>query len=222
MASPTEQLRAAPALLPPLARPPSPGCSPEVAAERSAQLDALRECLRAEQARAAAELERLAEQQAAVQAAIQEGCAAAEEQHGNIVDALGSLATRLAALAPDHGSTCSTAAGQHPPGAAPSTGRAPPLLSTDLPDAYARACTALLEALGEYVQHHLPGDGGSSAASGSGSGAGLPAAQAHRRRELELAQLQGCQCKSERLRVAEEAEVARWVTEGPAGAGARV
>lgn len=180
---------AAAALLGPLPLPASPGPGAEEAAQRVSHLQAVQACLEAEAARAAAELRAAEARTAAAREALEQDCSAAEQQHQGIADALAGLAARLGCLAPG------------------SAGAPPPLLSLDLPDSYARACTQLLDLLAGYVQHHND----TSSEPGSTSGAAAPAAeQQHRRRTLELEQLQSGACKAERLRVEEEAEEARW------------
>lgn len=179
---------AAAGLLAPLPPPAAPGPGNEEAAQR---LQTVQTCLAAEAARAAAALQAAEARTATARASLEQGCSAAQQQQEGIATALTALAARLGRLAP---------AG---------AGAVPPLLSLDLPDAYARACTQLLELLAGYVQHHIDS---SSCAPGGGGGAPTAAEQQeHRRRALELEQLQGGTCKAERLRVQEEAEEARWV-----------
>lgn len=164
-------------------------------------LEAARAALEAAAARAAATQAAAAARAAAAREQLQAACDDADAQHDGVAIALAEIAHRLDALEFRGGSGPHASSGQHPP--------APPLLGANLPDAYARACTTLLNTLSSYVQHHN-GSSGTDGSSSSGSGeGGLAAAQAHQRRQRELLQLQGCLCKAERLRVEEEAEMAR-------------
>lgn len=172
----------------PAAAPPGPGA--EEAAQRVSHLREAQRCLAEEAARGAAALDRAAARRAALQEQVELGCAAAEEQHEGIAVSLNSLAGHLGSLA---GRQLSPS-GQHL--------AAPPLLSLDLPDCYSRACTHLLDLLAGYVQLRNTSGGGTVASD-------LAEAQQHQRRQLELEQLQGCLVKAERLRVEEEAELAR-------------
>lgn len=176
---------AAAALLTP---PAAPGPGAEETAQRASHLQAVRACLEAEAARAAAELRAAEARTAAAREALQQGCSAAEKQHQGVAAALTDLAARLGCLAPGAGAP-------------------PPLLSLDLPDSYARACTQLLDLLAGYVQHHND----SGAGSASSATAGAAEQQQHHRRVLELDQLQSGACKAQRLQVEEEAEEARCV-----------
>lgn len=180
---------------------PTAAClDPAEAKQRLEHLQDVRAALEAVAARAAA-TRAAAEQRAdAARQQLQAACEEADAQHRGVADALAQLASRLDALALGGGSKAGASSGQHPP--------APLLLGAALPDAYARACTGLLNALSGYVQHHN-GSGGGDASSSGGCEGSLAAAQAHQRRQSELARLQGCLCEAERLRVEEEAEMAR-------------
>ena len=168
--------------------------------QRAEALQAVRQCLEQEAQRSGAELLRQAARQEELRQELEEGCAAAEQQHEGISSALAELARQL---------DCLSIAG----GSAASSQR--PLLGLHLPDSYALACTTLLDRLALYVEHHSQqshhsGDNRSSSSSSGGATGDLgAAAQLHQRRAAELQQLQSCLCKGERLRVEEEAEIAR-------------
>lgn len=136
---------------------------------------------------AAAEVNQQHAQQERLQLEVEACCAAAEQQHQAIGRTLASLAAHL-----DCFSVRSADSG-------------PPLLSMRLPDSYAAACGMLLDSLAGYVRHHFPGESNESNSGGVGlAGVNHQACQ-------ELEQLQTFASKAERLKVAEEAEIARCV-----------
>lgn len=166
--------------------------------QRAEALQAVRQCLEQEAQRSGAELLRQAARQEELRQELEEGCAAAEQQHEGISSALAELARQLDCLSISGGSAASSQR---------------PLLGLHLPDSYALSCTTLLDRLALYVEHHSQqshhsGDNGSSSRGGATGDLGA-AAQLHQRRTAELQQLQSCLCKVERLRVEEEAEIAR-------------
>lgn len=184
---------AAPLLRSSAAQPPcATSLDPQEAAQRAEHLDGVRACLEVEAARAAAQLAAVEERHAGLRQQLEQACTAADAQHEGIVTALAALSHRLDAFTLGSGSA-TTSGSQQP--------TSQPLLGASLPDAYARACTTLLDALAGYVQHHNSDSAGDSAA----------AAAAHQLRQRELMQLQGGLCKAEGLRVAEQAELARCV-----------
>ncbi|KAL4859467.1 hypothetical protein ACK3TF_000567 [Chlorella vulgaris] len=164
------------------AAPAPAGPSAEDAAQRAATAAAVQLAFEAETQAALAELQTQAARQQQMVGELECGYAAAEQQQHAVSDALASLAAQL-----DHVSVSGSSTSQ-------------PLLSLGMPNGYAEACSALLESLEGYVQHHFPGNDGND---------GQGAAAQHQQDSRELQQLQSFLCKAERLRVEEEAEMAR-------------
>lgn len=182
------------------AAPAAPGASADEAPQRAEALQAVHRELQLEEQRVAAELQCQAECQQELLHQLDEACAAAGQQHEAIGASLAALAAHLNCLSVG-GATAGSSSAQHPSW---------PLLSVGVPDSYARACSALLDGLAGYVQHHFPNSGDGEAA----------AAHRHQLQCRELEQLQSCVCKGEWLRVEEEAELARcggWRTASPGG-----
>ena len=142
-----------------------------------------------EDAQARAQAQLLQARQAQLRQQLAERCTDAEQQQDGISAALTALAARLDRLAVGSGGG--------------GVGGAAPLVGLELPDAYASACTSLLDGLAGYVQHH------SSSSEGDASSNPVAQQQRHQAAAAELAQLQACLCKQARLRVLEEAELAR-------------
>jgi hypothetical protein len=164
------------------AAPDPAGPSAEDAEQRAATAAAVQLAFEAETQAAITELQVQAARQQQMVGELECGYAAVEQQQQAVSDALASLAAQL----------------DHVSGSGSSTSQ--PLVSLGMPNGYAEACSALLESLTGYVQHHFPGNDGN---------AGQGAAAQYQQDSMELQQLQSFLCKAERLRVEEEAEMAR-------------
>lgn len=158
------------------------GPSAEDAEQRAATAAAVQVAFEAETQAAITELQVQAARQQQMVDELECGYAAVEQQQQAVSDALASLAAQL----------------DHVSGSGSSTSQ--PLVSLGMPNGYAEACSALLESLTGYVQHHFPGNDGND---------GQGAAAQYQQDSRELQQLQRFLCKAERLRVEEEAEMAR-------------
>lgn len=163
------------------ASPPTPlSLADRDSGERTEQASSAAASLEAQKAHASDQVARLIVRRSALRAHLEEQCREAEAQHEALALALQALARVTACLADGSNKEPS------------------PLLGADLPDSYASACQTLLDSLAGFLQHNFL-----AAENAASSSSARPAA-------LELEQLQICAIKAERLRIQDEAELARW------------